>query len=183
MKLSEILEKAYIKFLIYKSDQYSSAEVYRKYYKVKIGKNLRITGKHISFGSEPYLVEIGDDVTISGDVKFETHDGGVAIFRKEYPGMNVFGRIKVGNNVFIGHDSIVMLGVTIGDNAVIGAGSVVTKDVPSGTVAAGVPAQVVESIDDYKAKAMKKAIYVLEVDPRKRKEEILNKLNEKPKKI
>jgi serine acetyltransferase len=55
----------------------------------------------------------------------------------------------VGNNVFLGINVTVMPGVTIGDNVVIGAGAVVTRDIPSNSVAVGVPAKVVMSVEDY----------------------------------
>lgn len=58
--------------------------------------------------------------------------------------------ITVGNNVWIGGNVCVMPGVTIGDNCVIGAGSVVTKDIPSNSVAYGNPCRVAKKIDDYK---------------------------------
>lgn len=56
--------------------------------------------------------------------------------------------IKVGNNVWIGGNVVVLPGVTIGDNAVIGAGSVVTKDIPPGIVAVGNPCRVIREITD-----------------------------------
>lgn len=52
-----------------------------------------------------------------------------------------FGRIQIGNNVFIGMRALILKGVTIGDNVVIGAGSVVTKKIPSNSVYAGIPAR------------------------------------------
>ena len=174
MKVISLLNNLYLRYLILKADQYSISKIYRKYFGVKIGKNVRFTGKHISFGSEPYLVEIGDNVTITADVLFETHDGGAGLFRKEHPGINIFGKIKVGNNVFIGHRVIIMPNVNIGNNVVIGAGSVVTKDVPSNVVVAGVPARIIRSIDEYKEKVLKNAIFVKTKDKKKRELEILN---------
>ncbi|MBN8694113.1 MAG: acyltransferase [Bacteroidetes bacterium] len=173
-----ILKSLYLKFLIYRSDAYSVCEVYRKYYGVRIGSNSRFTGKRIYFGSEPYLIEIGDNVTITSGVKFQTHDGGVALFRNEIQGLNVFGNIKIGNNVFIGEDAMIMYGVTIGDNVVIGARSVVTKSVPANTVVAGVPARVIKTLEEYKKDSIKKGVIIISKDPIKRKEEIISKLKE-----
>lgn len=153
------------------------SRLYRKYLGVSIGKNIRFTGKP-SWGSEPYLVEIGDNVTITQNVSFQTHDGGVGIFRKEFPGINVFGKIKVGNNVFIGADSMIMYGVTIGDNVVIGARSVVTRDIPSNSLVVGSPARVIKTINEYKASSLKKAIYIKSSDYELRKIEIMKQLNE-----
>lgn len=57
------------------------------------------------------------------------------------------GPVNIGNNVWIGNNVCVLQGVTIGDGAVIGANSVVTKDIPSFSVAVGVPARVVKKIN------------------------------------
>lgn len=104
-------------------------------------------------GTEPFLITIGNHVYFSGsETQLLTHDGGIStthlmgIAPKRY---DCFGRIEIGNNCFIGVKCIIMKGVTIGDNCIIGAGSVVTKDVPSGSVACGVPARVIETVDEY----------------------------------
>lgn len=102
-----------------------------------------------TFGSEPYLVRIGDHVTVTAGVRFVTHDGGVWVFRERDPDVDVFGPIRIGSNVFIGIGSIVLPGVEIGDDCIIGAGSVVSHSIPPGTVAAGVPARVVRTIEEY----------------------------------
>ncbi len=65
-----------------------------------------------------------------------------------------FGRIKVGNNCFIGYNSTILPGVTIGDNCIIGACSLVTKDVPSGTVVGGVPAKVITTTEELAEKCL-----------------------------
>lgn len=161
--------------------QYKLPELYRKKYGVKIGKNTRITGR-IFWGTEPYLIEIGENVSLTQDVRFITH-GGVSKFRKEYPGINYFARIKIGNNVILGSCSIILPGVTIGDNTIIGAGSVVAKSIPSNVVAAGNPAKVISSLEEYKNKKLKECIFVFETDPVKRKNEILLKLLEKEKEL
>ena len=56
--------------------------------------------------------------------------------------------IQIGNDVWIGGNAVVIPGVTIGDNVVIGSGSVVTKDIPSGVIAAGVPCRVIRKITE-----------------------------------
>jgi len=119
-----------------------------------VGKNNRIYVR--SFGSEPYLVRIGNHCTIASGVAFVTHDGGAWIFREEIPSLNVFGKIEIKDNCFIGIKSMLMPNVTIGPNAVVGAGAVVTKDVPANTVVAGVPARVICSTDEYKEKCIKR---------------------------
>lgn len=118
---------------------------------VVVGDNCRFIGtKKGTFGSEPYLIEIGNHVTLTKNVQFITHDGGVWVLRDDYPEIDVFGKIKIGNNVFVGINSIIMPGVTIGDNVVIGAGSVVSKSIPSNSIAVGVPAKVIKTYEQYK---------------------------------
>ena len=70
-----------------------------------------------------------------------------------------FGKIKIGNNVHIGVNALIMPGVTIGNNVIIGCGAVVAKDIPSDSVAVGVPAKVIETIEDYYNKNKDKVIY------------------------
>src|SRR6476620_11192623 len=110
---------------------------------VSVGTDCRFIGTSAAtFGSEPYLITIGNHVTLTAGVRFLTHDGGVWTLRHIDPAMDVIAPIAVGDNVFIGLNAIILPGVRIGSNVVIGAGSVVTKDVPDNTVAAGNPARV-----------------------------------------
>tara|TARA_B110000093_G_C12942707_1_gene398713 strand:- start:916 stop:1455 length:540 start_codon:yes stop_codon:yes gene_type:complete len=120
---------------------------------VKIGNDCKIAT--YEWGSEPYLIEIGNHVHITNNVQFINHDGGVWVFRKEVPDFDVFGKIRIGDNVYIGNNAIVMPGVTIGENCVIGANSVVTKSIPENSVVAGVPAKFICNIKDYKMKMEK----------------------------
>ena len=115
----------------------------------KIGKNLRLNCDLSCFGTEPYLVEVGDDCLFAAGVRLITHDGGITVLSN----LNYFNGerrdkmspVKIGSNVYIGMDAKIMPGVTIGKGAIIGAGSVVTRDVPDYCVAAGVPAKVIKS--------------------------------------
>lgn len=116
----------------------------------------------VEFGSEPYLIQIGNHVRITNGVRFCTHDGGLWVLRNldsTLKHADVFGRIVVGDNVHIGWNAIIMPNVTIGNNCIIGAGSVVTKDIPDNSVAAGVPAKVIESIEVYHEKVKNKCEY------------------------
>ncbi|MBB3912711.1 DapH/DapD/GlmU-related protein [Sphingomonas desiccabilis] len=115
---------------------------------VTVGERCRLID--VSFSSEPYLVTLGNHVSATA-TRFETHDGGVWVFRDEDAEIDVVRPITVGDNVFIGYGTIILPGVTIGDNVVIGAGSIVTKDIPSGSVAAGVPCRVIRPISEYRA--------------------------------
>lgn len=117
---------------------------------LKLGRDVRIMGRP-DFGSEPYLIVIGDHVTVSTHVEFVTHDGATWVFRDrpEYLGLQRFGRIEIGDNCFIGTRSVILPGVRIGDNCVVGAGSVVTRSVPDNTVVAGAPARAICTYDEY----------------------------------
>ena len=118
---------------------------------IKVGENCEFY-HGIIWGSEPYLIEIGNHVRITTGCKFVTHDGGLWVLRKKYNKDTIdrFGKIVIGNNVHIGWDTIIMPGVTIGDNVVIGCGSVVTKNIPSNSVYAGVPARKIEDVEEEK---------------------------------
>lgn len=156
------------------------ARFYRKEYKVKIGKHCRIIGKHLSlFGSEPYLIELGDYVTIAEGVRFITHDGGISVLRDKDPNLNVFGKIVIKDNCFIGINSILMPNIVIGPNAVVGAGAVVTKNVAPNTVVAGVPAKEIMTLDQYRLKARDKGLAISTRDAQKKKREILAHLNQR----
>lgn len=124
---------------------------------LKMGKNVTVMGG-VDFGSEPFLITLGDNVRISCDVVFITHDGGSWVFRREGEFKDVvhFGRICVGNNVFIGARAIILPDVKIGSNCVIAAAAVVTKDVPDNSVVAGVPAKVISDIRTYATKMRSK---------------------------
>ena len=118
---------------------------------MNIGKNCYID-KSAIIGTEPYLISIGENVRITQGVKFITHDGSLWVLRNlgvVDKNTDKFGRIKIGNNVNVGWNTIVMPNVVIGDNVMIGAGSIVTKDIPNNSVAVGVPAKIIETIDEY----------------------------------
>lgn len=104
------------------------------------------------FGSEPYLIKLGSHVRINEHVIFITHDGGVWVLRKMYPELSdidLFRPITVGDNVHIGNNTVVMPGAHIGSNCIIGCGAVVTGDIPDNSIAVGVPARVIETVEDY----------------------------------
>jgi N-acetylglucosaminyldiphosphoundecaprenol N-acetyl-beta-D-mannosaminyltransferase len=113
---------------------------------VKVGAGCRIYSGE--FSTEPWLVTIGDRVTISVHVQFLPHDGVGWLFGDERGRRYRYAPIVVGDDVFIGAGAIVMPGVTIGDRCVIGAGSVVTKSIPAGSVAYGNPATVRRSYEE-----------------------------------
>lgn len=89
-------------------------------------------------------VEIGDNCMLAENAYItdaDWHD----IYHRIFPGKRA--PVRIGNNVWVGDRVTICKGVTIGDNSVIGAASVVTKDIPPNTVAAGNPARPVGEID------------------------------------
>lgn len=133
-------------------------ELNLKYYNsigVKVGENMRAFSPLIS--AEPYLLEFGDNITVSGGVKFITHDNSVI---KVIPNTtDIFGKIEIGDNCFIGYGSIILPGVTLGNNTIVAAGSIVTKSFTYGNVViGGNPAKIICSIDEYKAKIKNNAV-------------------------
>lgn len=146
---------------------------------MKVGRNCSFISPGPNFGSEPYLIEIGDNTTVSFDVAFVTHDAGTRVLRnlakteKEKQTV-IYGKIIVGKNCFIGCRTTVLPGVKIGDNTIIGAGSVVNRDIPENSVAAGVPCKVICTIDEYKEKHKDDFLYMVNLPYEEKKKFLLN---------
>lgn len=117
---------------------------------LQIADDCRLMGMP-DFGSEPWLISIGRHVTITGNVTFINHDGGTWVFRDQerYREVIRYGRITIRDNCFIGKGATLMPGITIGPDSVVAAGSIVTRDVPPGTIVAGVPAKVIKTVEAY----------------------------------
>lgn len=108
-----------------------------------------------NFGTEPHMISFGNNVHVASGVTFINHD--VSVFMLRYMELEAefkarTGEITIGNNVFIGSNSVLLYGVHIGNNVVIGAGSIVTKDIPDGVVAVGTPCKPIGSFDDWEEK-------------------------------
>ena len=132
---------------------------------VRIGNHCQISTSIHNFGTEPWLVEVGNDVSITDGVIFLTHDGSSRLFRKKFPDMNVkygnrFGPIQIHDNCFIGFNTIILPGISIGPDSIVGTGSVVTKNIPAGSVAAGNPARVICTLAEYIERYHQKSIPV-----------------------
>ena len=119
---------------------------------VSVGSDCRIYNRN--FGSEPWLVRIGDRVTVTSGVEFITHDGSLWLMRDEQGRRYRFAPIEIGNDVFIGVNVIVLPGVRVGSRVVIAAGSVITKSVPNGVVVGGNPARIIMTFDEYRARVL-----------------------------
>lgn len=126
---------------------YLSPIKYARYVGVKVGNNTLIADKH-HWPNEAYLVSVGDNCQITEGVKIFTH-GGANVCRDIYPDFDCFGKVTIGDRVYIGSGSKIMPGVTIGNLVLVAGGSVVTKSVPSGVVVGGNPARIICTIDDY----------------------------------
>ena len=112
---------------------------------LKVGKNFSRQEKALIDQSHSWLITIGDDVTLAPSVHILAHDGST----KKGIGITKIGLDNIGNNVFIGASSTVLPNVTIGDNVVIGAGSIISKDIPSNSVAVGNLAKVICSYAEF----------------------------------
>lgn len=110
---------------------------------VIIGDNVNLINTNIDW-SHGFLVSIGNRVTLTG-VKILAHDGSTQI-----PfGVSRVGKVTIGDEVFVGHGTIILPNVRIGSRVVVGAGSVVTRDIPDNSVAVGNPARVIGTYDDF----------------------------------
>jgi maltose O-acetyltransferase len=115
---------------------------------LKIGNNTHINSGFLIDSKWPWLISIGDNVLFSSNVTILAHDASTNIVGCQ----TKLGRVVIGNNVFVGYGSTILCNVRIGDNVVIGAGSVVSHDLESGGVYAGIPAKRICSIEEYRKK-------------------------------
>lgn len=114
-------------------------------YNIEIGENFYIN--HNSVMLDGAKIKFGDNVFVAPNCGFYTAGHAFDVEQRN-EGMEIALPITVGNNVWIGGGVSVLPGVSIGDNTVIGSGSVVTKDIPSGVIAAGNPCRVIREITE-----------------------------------
>ncbi len=119
---------------------------------LKVGKNFNRQSQVRLDPSHCWLISIGDDVTISNKVQILAHDDTTRI----YTGYGRIAPVKIGNRVFIGANSTILMNTTIGDDVIIGAGSLVTGNIPSDSIVAGVPAKVIGKTSEYIASQKEK---------------------------
>lgn len=135
------------------------SESYARHIGVNIKGVVRIYGSSLNtFGSEPYLVTLGNNVYISVEAMFICHDGSTLPFRKDYPSLELADQINVGENVFIGARAVILPGVKIGNNCIIGACAVVTSNVDDNSIVAGVPARKIKDTSDFISESLDKSL-------------------------
>lgn len=144
----------YIKEFIYRlRGEYTTEKLMRM--GMKVGKNFgRLYGVVLD-PSHCWLIEIGDNVTMAPRVHVLCHDAST----KQFLGYTKIGRVNIGDNVFIGAESVILPGVTIGDNVIIGANSTVVHDIPDNSVVAGSPAKIICTLAEYLSKEKKRMEY------------------------
>lgn len=115
-----------------------------------VGEGTVFSGHSIIDVTRPTLVEIGRNCTFTNNITLLTHGFDWAVLREKYGEVLCSsGKVVIEDNVFIGINTIILKGIRIGRDSIIGAGSVVTHDIPAGSVAAGNPCEVIMSIDQY----------------------------------
>lgn len=133
---------------ILKPDEYLD---YLRSLGISIGKGTHAFTTNIIIDTQrPWMLSIGEYCKITHGVIILQHDYSRSVLRRVYG--DVVGESKktiIGNNVFIGMNSIILMGANIGDNVIIGAGSVVSGYVPSNVVVAGNPAKVIRTLEDH----------------------------------
>lgn len=179
MKLNKFIIK--LQKLFIPTSKYSS---FLKSQGMSIGEGCEIY-KDVNFGSEPYLISIGDCVRINSGVTFVTHDGGCWILRNldqynnyaDFSRADYFGLIRIERNVHIGTNAIIMPNVTIGANSIVACGAVVTKNIPPNTIVGGIPAKKIESLDEYAQKMANKFVSTKEMQPEEKEKFLRNYFN------
>lgn len=126
---------------------------------VEIGESTHICARTCLIDyTRPSLVSIGKNCFINEHFTLLTHDYVTKVFLHMGLGfINSSGRVSIGNNVSFGQNVMVLKGVTIGDNCFIGAGSIVTKDIPSNSIAVGSPCKVIMSLEEYYNKRLSRS--------------------------
>lgn len=138
-------------------------ENYRKRGAV-IGENVRAFSPITA--AEPYLLTIGDNVTISHGVVFLTHDNSV-IKCKDHIGTDLVGRVTIGKDCFIGCNTVFLPGTELAEGIIVGAGSIVTKSFTEpGVIIAGNPAKVIAKTEAF---FMKNRSYIFDFAPDNRR--------------
>lgn len=141
----------YLKELVYRiRGEYTTEKLIKM--GMTVGKNFARLNGVILDPSHCWLIEIGNNVTMAPRVHVLCHDAST----KQFIGYTKIGGVTIGNNVFVGADTVILPGVTIGNNVIIGAHSTITHDIPDNSVVAGSPAKIMCSLDEYLEKEKKR---------------------------
>ena len=137
----------------------------KSYFNYLKKKGVVLKGENIRFHSpwttivdiqRPWMIEIGDNVDIAAFCKILTHGFDWAVLQRQYGiVLGSAGKVKIGNNVFIGQNTTILKGTIIEDNVIIGANSLVCKKCEANSVYAGVPAKKICTLEEYLAKREK----------------------------
>lgn len=154
-----------------------SNEGYARYQGVQFGENCRLNVR--DWGTEPFLVSIGNKVGIAAGTVLLTHDGSSWLNTDAKGRRHIYRRIKIGSNVMIGSNSIIMPGVEIGDDVIVAAGSVVIKSIPKGCIVGGNPARIIGDFYEHQAHVLANCPSDLDRDRSKGfKEDVLSLVDE-----
>ncbi len=138
-----------------------------------IGDNCTIMSRTIPLYAR--LIKIGNNVHLASGVKLITHDITHSMLNKssyvrekvdsDYKFREKVGCIEIGDDVFVGAGTTILQNVHIGSKVIIGAGSLINRDVPDNSVAVGVPAKVIGTLDEYLERRMKEDTYPADIAP------------------
>lgn len=156
--MNEKIKRYYIKFRKFRM-RYFSKTCNAEYF----NQTLRMEGISVGKGTifyspetmvidrqRPWMLIIGEYCKITAGCTILTHDYSRSVLRRAYHDIvGEAGMTVIGNNVFIGMHSIILMGTHIGDNVIVGAGSVVSGNIPSNVVIAGNPARVIRSLNEH----------------------------------
>lgn len=140
-----------IKGIIRRLKGQSSTDVHREWllqHGLRIGEKVDCFSWHGMDVQYPGLITIGNEVTIASGCRLLAHDASVGYLTRS----TRVGVVEIGDHCFIGADTTILPNVRIGEWCIIGAGSVVTKDIPPHSVAAGNPARVICTTEEFHQK-------------------------------
>ncbi len=164
-KLFEIIVMKIKSLIVYMKYGYKANNVkftqYLKNKGITIGNNVNFYSPWTSYVDvqRPWMIEIGNDVHIAAGCRILQHGYDWAVLQKKYGDvLGSCGKVKIGNNVFIGAETTILKGVTIGDDVIIGAKSLVNKDCLGSGVYAGNPVRFIMTLDEYHEKRKSKQI-------------------------
>ena len=147
---------------VYRNICSSNSKLYVTYLRKKgvtVGEGTTFFGRASIDLTRPSLVDIGRNCIFTENVRLFTHGFDWFVLREKFSEVLCSsGKVVIEDNVFVGAGTIILKGVRIGRDSIIGAGSVITHDIPPGSVAAGNPCSVIMGIDEYYCKRKKEYV-------------------------